>query len=175
MKSSIVSDSVTGSYLLVISGKSEYALFADKAGYLFNSINFDYHQSDLNEPLILDIQLQPINKGAHVSLNNIFFDINSYELLEKSKSELDQVVLFLQNNSTLKIEIGGHTDNTGNELYNQQLSLNRAKSVAAYVKDRGISLALVGVACRPIQPITFLILNFIEFYCTQPSFISPFL
>ncbi len=156
VRSSIISDSVTGNYLLVVPGKSEYALFADKAGYLFNSINFDYQQSDLDKPLERDIHLQPITKGASVSLNNIFFDLNSYELLEKSKSELNEVILFLQNNPFVKIEIGGHTDDLGNEAYNLQLSLNRAKSVGVFLKNAGISVERikeVGYASKkPLKP-----------------------
>ena len=143
VRSSIISDSITGNYLLIVPGKSEYALFADKSGYLFNSVNFNYQQSDLDKPLELDIRLQPISKGASISLNNIFFDFNSFELLEKSKSELKEVTLFLQNNPLVKIEIGGHTDKTGNEAYNLLLSLNRAKSVGDFLKRAGISVERV--------------------------------
>jgi OmpA-OmpF porin, OOP family len=136
--SNVVSDSISGEYLIVVPGKSEYALFANKRGYLFSSLNFNYEEKDLDKPLVLNIELQPIDKDASVILSNIFFEFDKFELQEKSKVELNEVVLFLKNNPTMKIEIGGHTDNSGIETYNQQLSLKRAISVSTYLKNKGI-------------------------------------
>ncbi len=136
--SKVVSDSITGDYLIVVPGKSEYALYANMKGYLFSSLNFNYEEKDLDKPLVLNIELQPIRKDASVVLNNIFFEFDKFELQEKSKAELNEVVLFLKNNPTIKIEIGGHTDNSGIEAYNQQLSLKRAVSVGTYLKNNGI-------------------------------------
>ncbi len=136
--SKTVSDSITGEYLIVVPGKSEYALYANKRGYLFSSLNFNYEENDLDKPLVLNIELQPIGKDASVVLNNIFFEFDKFELQEKSKAELNEVVLFLKNNPTIRIEIGGHTDNSGMEPYNQQLSLKRAISVGSYLKANGV-------------------------------------
>jgi OmpA-OmpF porin, OOP family len=136
--SRVISDSITGEYLIVVPGKSEYALFTNKKGYLFSSVNFNYEQTDLDKPLSLNIELQPIGKDASVVLNNIFFELDKYELQEKSKAELNEVVLFLKENPQLKIEVSGHTDNSGIETYNQQLSFKRAASVSSYLKGQGI-------------------------------------
>jgi OmpA-OmpF porin, OOP family len=138
IKSRVVSDSIAGDYLIVVPGKSEYAVFASKKRYLFTSLNFNYEQTDLEKPLVLDIELQPIGKDASVVLNNIFFEFDRFDLQEKSKTELDEIILFLKDNPTTKIEIGGHTDNSGMESYNQQLSLKRAISVGRYLKDHEI-------------------------------------
>lgn len=72
-------------------------------------------------------------------LKNIFFDFNKAELKDESKVELDKVVAFLKKNPSLRIEIGGHTDNVGGKAYNVQLSEKRAASVSAYVTSHGIS------------------------------------
>jgi OmpA-OmpF porin, OOP family len=136
--SKTVSDSITGEYLIVVPGKSEYALYANKKGYLFSSLNFNYQENDLDVPWVLNIELQPIGKDASVVLNNIFFEFDKFELQEKSKAELNEVILFLKNNPSIKIEIGGHTDNSGMEPYNQQLSLKRAISVGSFLKNNGI-------------------------------------
>lgn len=136
---SVISDSLTGEYLIVLPGKSEYGLHTTKQGYLFTSLNFDYSDADLDTPLELMIEMQPIRKSAFLTLNNIFFETNQHAILEKSTSELDELVLFLINNPTLIIEISGHTDNTGAETYNKQLSLKRANSVGDYLKSKGIA------------------------------------
>jgi OOP family OmpA-OmpF porin len=74
-------------------------------------------------------------------LNNIFFDLNKFELQEKSMTDLDKVVRFLNDNPKIRIEIGGHTDNAGTPAYNLQLSQKRVQSVAAYLTGHGISAA----------------------------------
>jgi OOP family OmpA-OmpF porin len=136
----VTSDSTTGRYLVVVPGKSEYALFVTAPNYLFASRHFDLRQiGQAQKPLELDFQLQPIVKNAAMVLNNIFFEIDKYQLEEKSKTELLEVVQLLRNNPSLRVEIGGHTDDTGNEAYNQQLSLNRAGSVLNFLQSQGIS------------------------------------
>jgi peptidoglycan-associated lipoprotein len=45
----------------------------------------------------------------------------------------------LQKNPTIKIEIAGHTDNKGDDKYNQTLSQKRAESVVNYLIKKGIA------------------------------------
>jgi outer membrane protein OmpA-like peptidoglycan-associated protein len=129
----VESDSVTGQYLMVLTQGSEYALYVNKSGYLFNSQNFNYSEFKNFEPVIVDIELEPAQTGSVSVLNNIFFDFDKYDLKEKSFTELDKIVRFLLENPTIKVEITGHTDNTGNPAYNKQLSEKRAKSVYSYI------------------------------------------
>ncbi|MCX8491413.1 MAG: OmpA family protein, partial [Cyclobacteriaceae bacterium] len=137
----VTSDSTTGRYLVVVPGKSEYGLFVTAPKYLFASRHFDLRQLDqAQKPEELDFKLQPIVKNAAVVLNNIFFEVDKYQLEEKSKTELSEVVQLLKNNPSLKVEIGGHTDNTGNEGYNRQLSLNRAGAVLDFLESQGRNL-----------------------------------
>ena len=138
IKSTVIADSITGEYLIVVPGKSEYALFSNKKGFLFSSLHFNYEETDLDEPLIINIELKPIIKDASIVLNNIFFEFDKFSLQDKSKTELDEMVQFLMDNPVIKIEIGGHTDNKGAETYNLQLSQKRAGSVGSYLKEHGI-------------------------------------
>lgn len=154
--SMFTSDSVNGHYLIVVPGKSEYALHVSEPGYLFYSLHFNDEEKDQDQPLTIDIALQPIKKNAVTVLNNIFFEFNKYEINPKSFTELDEVVKFLKDNPTIKVEISGHTDNVGNESYNQQLSLKRAQSVVEFLSSKGIAptrLAQVGYGSKkPIKP-----------------------
>lgn len=132
------SDSISGAYLMVLTQGSEYALYVNKKGYLFQSLNFNYSDVKDFEPLIININLEPAEKGSVSVLKNIFFDVDKYDLKEKSITELDKIVRFLQENPQVKVEISGHTDATGNASYNQQLSEKRARSVYTFLLSKGI-------------------------------------
>jgi outer membrane protein OmpA-like peptidoglycan-associated protein/tetratricopeptide (TPR) repeat protein len=139
MISKVRADSIDGGYLMILPGGSEYALYVRKPGYLFQSLHFNYEESKELKPVIKNINLVPIQKDASIVLNNLFFDVNKYELKPQSITELSEVIIFLNQNPALKVEIGGHTDNSGTEVYNQQLSEKRANSVAEYLTAHQIS------------------------------------
>ncbi|MEO1051160.1 MAG: OmpA family protein [Bacteroidota bacterium] len=126
------SDAVSGEYTIVLAEGSEYALYVSREGYLFKSLTFDYTDGDF-EPVRIDVLLEPIEEGVKTVLENIFFDLNSYKLKDKSKTELNKIVRFLKDNPNIKVEIAGHTDNSGGEKYNFDLSVKRAKAVFDYL------------------------------------------
>ena len=86
----------------------------------------------------MDLPLQPIEAGAAVVLKNIFFENNQFQLKAGSDIELLQLIQLLNENNNLKVEISGHTDNIGKKEDNLSLSLNRAKSVVAFLVSKGI-------------------------------------
>ncbi|MEX2232673.1 MAG: OmpA family protein [Cyclobacteriaceae bacterium] len=71
-------------------------------------------------------------------LKNIQFEFNSYALLPISYVDLDKVITYLLNNTELSVRLSGHTDDVGSKEYNKLLSLNRARSAAAYLISKGI-------------------------------------
>ena len=76
--------------------------------------------------------------GGEIILNNVFFETDSYQLMESSFTELNILLDYLQKNPLIKIHIEGHTDNIGGKEYNITLSKNRAAEVLSYLYDRGI-------------------------------------
>ncbi|MBE2287314.1 MAG: PD40 domain-containing protein [Prosthecobacter sp.] len=138
---SSVSDIITGSFLVSLPPNRRYALNVSKEGYLFFSESFDLSQSDSLKPQSIDIPLQPIEVGGSVVLRNVYFDTDKFDLLPDSKAELNKLVALLSANPSMKIEIGGHTDNVGSKVHNQKLSENRAKAVYDYLLSKGIVAA----------------------------------
>ncbi len=137
--SKVQSDSLTGEYLIVLPGGSEYGLYVTKKGYLFLSLNFS-NKYAYEGAVVKDVTLTRAQKDALVVLNNLFFDVNEYALKEESLTELAEIVRFLNQNPDVRFEIAGHTDNTGTEQYNQELSQRRVNSVAEYLKNNRINL-----------------------------------
>jgi outer membrane protein OmpA-like peptidoglycan-associated protein len=86
-----------------------------------------------------DLFIAPIEVGASIKLNNIFFETGKSTLKPTSFPELERVIKFLNENSTLKIEIAGHTDNVGNAATNKNLSQARANAVANYIIKNGVA------------------------------------
>lgn len=147
VENSAYSSDFDGSFLICLQPAKEYSLTVTHPGYLFYSQHFALSEiKEAGKPYILSIQLQKIKKNNAVILNNIFFDTGSYVLLERSVSELDQLVDLLKKNPTLKIMISGHTDNQGDDKMNNTLSENRAKAVVAFLIKAGISPARLSSA-----------------------------
>lgn len=141
IESLVSSDSVSGAYLIVLTQGAEYALYVNKRNYLFRSLNFNYSALKDYEPIVLDIDLEKATEGTTAILQNIFFDIDKFDLKDKSVTELQKILRFLKENPSIKVEISGHTDNSGSPAYNVELSQKRAQSVNNYLTANGIGSA----------------------------------
>lgn len=69
----------------------------------------------------------------------IIFRINSAILLPEGETVLNRVAAILHEDSTVALEVGGHTDNVGPEHVNRVLSEQRAKAVVEYLISQGIA------------------------------------
>ena len=90
--------------------------------------------SNFGCPVIDVVVVEKINKAAQ----NIFFATGSAKLLPKSFKSLKDVAQIMQDNPSYKIDVDGHTDNTGSNELNQKLSESRANSVKQYLMDNGV-------------------------------------
>jgi outer membrane protein OmpA-like peptidoglycan-associated protein len=80
-----------------------------------------------------------LNDKGSVALHNILFDTGKATLKPDSAAALAPVGDLLKNDSSLKLEIQGHTDNVGGTAANLKLSQDRAAAVKAYlVQNAGV-------------------------------------
>jgi outer membrane protein OmpA-like peptidoglycan-associated protein len=82
-----------------------------------------------------------IREGNNIRLvmpGNITFETDKAQLRSSFYSVLDSVSLVLAKYNDTTMRVTGHTDNAGSEHYNQQLSEQRARSVANYLASRGV-------------------------------------
>lgn len=85
-----------------------------------------------------------VRDGDNISLvmpGNITFPTNEHDLKTDFYDVLDSVALVLEEYDKTTIVVAGFTDSKGSDAYNQTLSENRARSVAEYLKGKGIVTA----------------------------------
>lgn len=133
------SNSVTGKYLVVLPAGRTYSVSANKEAFFFYSQSFEVPGNARYQEIKKDIALKPIEKGAKVVLNNIFFETGKATLSPQSRLELEKAVDLMKKNSSMSIEVGGHTDNVGDDGTNMKLSHERAKSVREYMLNAGVA------------------------------------
>ena len=139
-KSNLSIEANDGKYEQDISRMGWYVMTASASGYL-NSTDSIQVSSEEETPVIKDFYLQPIEVGLTVRLKNIYFDFDKTTLKSESFVELNKVVDFLKQNETVEIEISGHTDSKGADIYNETLSQGRSQSVVDYLASQGIDSA----------------------------------
>lgn len=71
----------------------------------------------------------------------VTFAVNSSTINPQFGASLDQVSTTLAEFEQTYVDVLGHTDSTGSDGYNQQLSERRANSVAGYLSGRGVNQA----------------------------------
>lgn len=86
-----------------------------------------------------DLLLVPATIGQVITLYQIQFNPNTAQFKSKAYTELERVVLFLQENSSIKVEISGHTNGWLSHAQSMQLSRQRAQAVADYLTTHGIT------------------------------------
>lgn len=127
-----------GSYKIILPAGKLYGFEAKQKGFYAISQNMDLPKIAAYREIEKDLLLTPIEQGATLRLNNLFFDTGSDKIREESFAELDKVVTMMNENKKMKIQVLGHTDNTGNSTSNLDLSRDRANSVVEYLKTKSI-------------------------------------
>lgn len=133
-------DKRKGEFLTALPAGKNYMLNVNKDGYLFYSDYFELKEVlDKQKAYELKIALHKPSAGQKVVLKNIFFDIDKYDLKKESTPEIAILVSFLKATPSVRIEVSGHTDSTGDKKSNQVLSENRAKAVVNELLKQGIA------------------------------------
>jgi outer membrane protein OmpA-like peptidoglycan-associated protein/tetratricopeptide (TPR) repeat protein len=131
------SDAKSGEFVMLYPGQKEMGLYVEKEGYLPKIYNVEKEQ--LAHQKEMKIGLIPIAAGESFVFENVFFDFDKFDLKPESVTSLKRLNEFMRVNSDVRIRITGHTDNVGNEVYNQELSFKRANSVRDFLISLGVS------------------------------------
>lgn len=108
------------------------------------------------EQKVENAKVERIGEGIKLTFDSgLLFGFDSYQISDATRKNLDNMAEVLQDYDETDILIEGHTDNVGEEAYNQKLSVNRAEAVAAYLRQNSVKRnRLVTKGYGENQPIT---------------------
>jgi outer membrane protein OmpA-like peptidoglycan-associated protein len=127
-----------GTYSVLLPAGEDYAFTVSKESYTIASNSLNTTKKDANTEKTLDFELFPPVQGEEFTLRNIYFDFDKSNLRNLSVNELNNLVTLMKSHPTMVIELSGHTDTRGDEVYNQYLSESRAKVARDYLINKGI-------------------------------------
>jgi len=121
----------------------KYQVVLAREGYLGKTLPYNHC---IKKPGIislhetLDMRMSKIEVGMDlakiIDIKPIYFDVNKYNIRSDAQIELQKIVNVMNENPTMEIELGSHTDCRASAAYNEKLSDKRAKSSAEWVRQR---------------------------------------
>ena len=124
---------------LTLAKHDDVLITVKKEGFAFNSTYVSAEDTAFASPSDLNIELESLWEGKSFTIENIYFEHNSYQINSVARQVLIEFSAYLKLNKTLVIEINGFTDNIGAANDNILLSENRAKAVYDLITASGIS------------------------------------
>ena len=112
--------------------------------YTLTVIDANYCESEatflIDRPKVLpQLDISTIEVGQTLRIEELFFEADSSVVTEESFTVLDEIHSFLSSNEGVIVEIGGHTNGIPPHEYCDRLSTDRARNVAEYLYQQGIT------------------------------------
>ena len=89
------------------------------------------------------LQTRDSARGLIVNMSDVLFDTGSYTLKPGAREKLAKISGILLAHPGLNLQIEGHTDSTGSDQFNQQLSEQRAGSVRDFLAEQGVPVSTI--------------------------------
>lgn len=113
-------------------------------------------RAELTRRLSQVLETRESERGLVVTIPDLLFETNEYELEPGAKEKLRRVAEVLEEDPEIFLQVEGHTDSRGTEAYNRSLSRLRARSVRDFLVQQGISPTRIETRgygeSRPIAP-----------------------
>jgi outer membrane protein OmpA-like peptidoglycan-associated protein len=84
-------------------------------------------------------------RGLIVSMPDVLFDTSSATLKTTARERLAKVAGILLAHPDIQVEVDGYTDSTGDPMFNEQLSQQRAASVQSYLMQQGVPTSSISI------------------------------
>jgi outer membrane protein OmpA-like peptidoglycan-associated protein/tetratricopeptide (TPR) repeat protein len=132
-----------GNYSIKGDFNMNYVVSTNPDGYFAGSEAFSTYGAT-DDSMRVDILLEKIIINKPIVLDNIYYDLDKWNIRPDAALELNKLITILKDNPKIVIELSSHTDSRAPDFYNMILSDRRAKSAAEYiVKTGGIDPARI--------------------------------
>lgn len=128
--------SADGSFKFMMKPNTDYIVISTKKGFLNGKYKVNTFDVKGNKEYTIKMELTSYEKPVEVP--NIFYDFDKWDLKIESTAALDMLIETLNDNPSIIIEMGSHTDSRGTAEYNYKLSQNRAQAAVDYLIEKGI-------------------------------------
>ena len=125
-----------GRFKFILKPNTDYVAITSDKGYLNGKLKTSTKGRTVSEDLTIELTMNSVAKP--IVLPNIFYDFNNWELRPESVASLNNMIDILNDNPTIVVELGAHTDARGSKEYNLELSQKRAQAVVNYLIENGI-------------------------------------
>ena len=133
-----------GFYETVLTENSSVNVAASRIGYFSTSKSkSDIEVKKGDKEITRELKVLKLREGGVIALEGIFYDLAKWNIRPDAGKVLDYVVLVMQENPSMVIELGSHTDAQGKDDANLKLSDSRAQSAAEYIIEHGIESARI--------------------------------
>lgn len=135
----VVATAVTdanGKYSLEGEFNMDYSVSSNSDGWFAGSKDFSTKGIN-NDSMEVNLLLEKIIINKPIVLENIYYDLDKWNIRPDAAIELDKLIKILNDNPKIVIELGSHTDSRAPDSYNMTLSDRRAKSAADYIVKKG--------------------------------------
>jgi outer membrane protein OmpA-like peptidoglycan-associated protein/tetratricopeptide (TPR) repeat protein len=146
-----------GEFEVWVDPNSNYQIKVNDNTLLEQAIPFSTKTIESNQMIEIAPVSLTVVPDQPIELKDIYYDYDQDVLTSSARQVLDSTLFLLLNKyPDLRIEIGSHTDNKGDENYNQRLSQRRAMNVVKYLINKGIDAnRLVAKGYGESQPKAF--------------------
>jgi outer membrane protein OmpA-like peptidoglycan-associated protein len=133
-------DTLFGVFSLYLNDNNRYSVTAQREGFSQVSQTISLEDLEAGSARQLDFILQYIETGIpHIKVEHILFDYKKFDINPKQYPVLDELAEFIIKYPDARFIVTGHTDILGNDSENLKLSEYRVRSVAGYLKLRGVN------------------------------------
>ncbi|MFI5148313.1 MAG: OmpA family protein [Bacteroidia bacterium] len=130
---------MNGNVKALLTAETEFTLLAAKDGFFAQTSELSTKGKKYSETLYAEFELTALVIDRPIVLENIYYDLDKWEIRPDAATELDKLVKVLVDNPSISIEMGSHTDSRASYAYNMVLSDKRAEAAVNYLISRGIS------------------------------------
>lgn len=134
-----------GKFKFKLDPETEYAIMGTKDMYFTNTELVSTVGKKQSEDMFvkLRLELERIIVNKPIVLENIYYDLDKYNIRPDAAAGLDKLVTIMNDNPAISIELSSHTDSRADDRYNDVLSQRRAEAAVNYIISHGVSASRI--------------------------------